>query len=286
MRREAILAHFDPHGLVAPHVRRTVESVAAFVDHLTVVSTADLVDGDRSWLEERCTLVTRPNVGHDFASYRVGIAKLDLSRVDELIVLNDSAVLPLVPLEQIFRRMEGESDFWGITEGFGFGRHVQSYFVVFRRRALVDDAFGRFWRGVESLGREEVITKYEVGLTRGLQEVGLRSATYFRPTLAERIRGAVRVRRAEEKRDWPAMRPRAVLGWARRTLHAARRPEWNVSAALADRALGKNPRLPAVKISVLREGPYGLDRERLLTACERRHPEAFQGVRDYLRRTG
>lgn len=284
-RRVAVLAHHDPHGLVAPHVRYTIEAVARFVDHVTVVSTADLLGSDRAWLEERCTVVTRPNVGHDFASYRAGIERLDVSKVDELVVMNDSAVFPLVPLEQIFRDIDQTADFWGITEGFGFAPHVQSYFVVFREPALRAGEFESFWRGVEVFERDQVVTKYEVGLSRSLLDAGLRMASYFQPGPMNRMRGAARAHGDEGRQYLRDRRPRKLLGWAKRTLVHARRPEWNISAALADRALGTQPLLPMVKLSVLRDDPYHLDTQRLLAACERRHPEAFAGVRAYLQRT-
>ena len=143
-----------------------------------------------------------------------------------------------------------------------------------------------FWRGVGALERDEVVTTYEVGLSHSLLAAGLAMGAYFRPSWFDRIQGAARAHGDEGRQYLRDRRPRKILGWAKRTLQHARRPEWNVSAALADRALGKNPRLPMVKISVLRDDPYRIDTKRLLTACERRHPEAFAGVREYLRRTG
>ena len=61
-------------------------------------------------------------------------------------------------------------------------------------------------------------------------------------------------------------------------------PVRNVAAALADRALTSRPRLPAVKLSTLRDDPYELDAPALLSACEARYPIDFDGVRDYLSR--
>ena len=224
-------------------------------------------------------------MGHDFASYRTGIEGLDLARADELVVMNDSAVFPLVPLEKMFRDVDRRADFWGITQGYAFRPHLQSYFVVYRGSALRSGAFSRFWGGVEALDREAVIMQYEVGLSTALLEAGLVMATYFQPSLLERVQGAIRADGDDGGQYWRERSPRKLVGWARRTLQHTREPEWNVSAALADRALGRHPRLPMVKLSVLRDDPYHLDTEHLLTACERRHPEAFAGVRDYLRRT-
>ena len=73
------MAHYDHRGGVGPHVRRQVESVAAAVDRMIVVSTADLTDESRAWLAERAELVERPNYGYDFTSYQVGLHRAGLA---------------------------------------------------------------------------------------------------------------------------------------------------------------------------------------------------------------
>lgn len=285
-RRLAVLAHFDPHGEVAPHVRRCVAAISAFADHLVVVSSADLTAESRMWLEANAELVMRPNVGHDFSSYRAGLDRRDLSPFTELMVMNDSAVFPLVPLDRLFTDMDDRpADFWGLTIGYGFVPHVQSYFVVFRETALRSPAFGAFWRDVEAGDRSKVITEYEVGLSRTLCDAGLRMDSYLRPSAFDRLEGAARAGAVAARGYARDRRWRKLLGWTRRTVRHARHPEWNAAAALADRGLGRRVRLPAVKLSTLRDDPYVLDSHGLLAACEERHPDAFAGVREYLART-
>jgi len=83
------MAHYDHRGGVGPHVRRQVESVAAAVDRMIVVSTAALTDESRAWLDERVELVERPNYGYDFTSYQVGLHRAglagDLTSYDEVV---------------------------------------------------------------------------------------------------------------------------------------------------------------------------------------------------------
>jgi hypothetical protein len=241
----------------------------------------------RAWLESNAELVVRRNVGHDFGSYRAGLDRHDPSEFTELVLLNDSAVFPLAPLQRVFGDMDARPvDFWGMTMGYGFSAHLQSYFLVFRDAALRSPAFTAFWRDVGELDdRSDVIAEYEIGLSKALCGEGLRMASYFRPSAFDRLEGAARAgavgaRTFVRDRQW-----RKFLGWIRRTVRHARRPEWNVAAALADRGIGRRVRLPAVKLSTLREDPYLLDSRRLLAAYERRHPDAFAGVRDYLDRT-
>lgn len=284
-RRAAVLAHFDAGGGFAPHVGRLVEALAAHAGRVILVTASGLPAAARADLPSHVEVVDRPNRGHDFAGYRDGIARVDLGALDELIVVNDSAVLPLVPLERILAA-RGDVDIWGLTPGYGFAPHVQSYFLVLGPRALRSPALAAFWRGIAGDGdRDHVIAAYEVGLGAAARAAGLTLGAYYRPGPLDRLVGAARSHAAEASglrrdRQW-----RRLAGWLRRTIRRARSPEWNVAASLADRAARRRPALPAVKLSTLREDPYGLDAPRLLAGLERRHPEAFDGVRSYLERT-
>ena len=286
MRRLVVMAHYDAAGLVAPHVLRQVTALADVAERLIVVSTATLQSGARAALSARADLVTRPNVGYDFFSYRTGLDVAgDLSGYDQVIICNDSFVGPLTPYARILAAMDArDCDFWGMTQTDRRGRHAQSYFVAFRGACVRSAAFAAFWRAMEPVNdRAEVITRYELGLSRTLQDAGFRLGSYFTETPRDR-----RVARARHL--WFAAQSLRRLPPHRRRRAVRRMPfePWNPVSALADRALidgPDGPRLPLVKIDTLRYDPYGLGAQRLLTACERRYPDAFAGVREFLART-
>ena len=286
VRRAAVLAHFDPHGHVAPHVRRAVDALAAVTDRLVVVSTASLTEASRRWLDSRAEPVTRPNIGHDFASYRTGLARLG-TNWDEVVLANDSAVFPLVPLGSVLREMSAHgADFWGITPGYGWGEHVQSYFMSFRVSVIGSPYWSAFWNAPEPSGsREEIILTGEVGLSRILVDSGFSMTTLLRPSARERLVGAARADSKDLQEALRSRNPRRVAGWSRRMTAHARRAEWNPAVALADVSLREPERLPAVKISAIRDDAYGLGTRSLLDALEARYPVAFDGVRAYLERT-
>ena len=57
--------------------------------------------------------------------------------------------------------------------------HIQSYFLVFRRRVLDSEAFAAFWRSVlPYTDKDQVIRSYEVGLSEFLVEAGMRGRAY------------------------------------------------------------------------------------------------------------
>jgi hypothetical protein len=280
-RRLAVLAHYDHRGVLGPHVRRQVESLGAAVDRLIVVSSADLTDDSRKWLDARAELMERPNYGYDFASYQTGLYRAgDLTAYDEVVVCNDSYV-PVVPYADVFGAMAHEPvDFWGLTRSERVAPHVQSFFVAFRSWVVGSATFRRFWTGLEALAtRRLVIVKYEVGMSTGLQAAGFRSGAYFRETEEDKRLARRRVR-------WWAMHRqgahRTREGMDKRRAWA--REPWNPSAALADRALAGG-RLPYVKLDTLRFDPYGLGSDKLLAYSEQQFPEAFRGVRAFMDET-
>lgn len=282
MSRLAVMAHYDVAGALRPHVRGQVEALAASVDKLVVCTTARLQDEARAWLSERAQLVERANYGYDFFSYKVGLdAAGDLEAFEEVVVCNDSYVFALDSYDPVFAEMASRPcDFWGLTAAERLAPHIQSFFIAFRPWVVGSRTFRTFWDEMEPISkRRQVIHRYEVGMSRCLYEAGFRSGTYFQETSEDR-----RIAR-ERMRWWAAHRsplPRSrveVREWRER----ANEP-WNPARGLADRVLD-DARLPYVKIDTLRYDPYKLDAGRLLTLCERRFPERFAGVREFLDET-
>ncbi|MCD4536001.1 rhamnan synthesis F family protein [Nocardioides sp. cx-169] len=275
------MAHFDPRGQVAPHVRRHVAALASAVDELVVVSTAELDDEGAAFLESHARLIRRPNYGYDFFSYKTGLEASRLTGHDEVVICNDTYVGPLVDYREIFEAMAARpADFWGLTASQRVHPHVQSFFVAFRPWVVDSQAFARFWRAMSPVSdRGKVIAAYEVGLSRSLADAGFRWSSYFSETDADRTLAQRRVAWWTVHR-LPPPRSRRQLAWLRERAKDA----WNPAIALADVAL-ENGRLPYVKIDTLRYDPYGLGADRLLRLCEQRYPEAFTGVREYLEAT-
>ena len=133
-------------------------------------------------------VMVRDNTGFDFGAWKAALAKTRLENYDELVLLNNSI---------IGRMQRSRADFWGMTEfpetrnpkreeakylpGGVIPRHIQSYFLVFRRKAIESKAFRDFWSKVENeKSLPDVVAKYETQLTRKLEESGLVSDTYLR----------------------------------------------------------------------------------------------------------
>ena len=282
MRAFATMAHYDPRGRVAPHVRRHIEALNKAFERVIVVSTADLEPADEAWLRDHAELHRRANYGYDFFSYRAGLLEAgNLEDYDRVVICNDSFVGPLHDYEEILTAMSQRTvDFWGLTSSTRIAPHVQSFFVCFMPWVVRSHAFQQFWQRMSPVSdRWQVIRRYEVGMSKTLQDAGFAGGSYFTENDDDRRIGRLRVL------WWAALRAqkqprRARIGAFRRLAAEA----WNPCAGLADRALGA-ARLPLVKIDTLRYDPYNLGAESLLAACEAAYPEQFGDIRAFLAET-
>jgi lipopolysaccharide biosynthesis protein len=126
--------------------------------------------------------VQRANVGMDFGAYKDGIGTLPrLDRLEALLLANDSVYGPFHDLGDVIGRMNlAEADVWGITDSWERRFHLQSYFLLFGRRALSHEAFAQFWSRVRYVqAKSWVICHYEIGLTQHLVRGGLRCRALF-----------------------------------------------------------------------------------------------------------
>jgi lipopolysaccharide biosynthesis protein len=177
MRRLCIFAHYDAGGQVRRYVRHFLHALRGVCDELHFVSTAALPEAELASLRPLCARAyTRANEGFDFGMWQDALRSVDLATVDELVLTNSSIFGPVGSLETLFARMaDVEADVWGGTENFDIARHLQSYFLVFRRPVLRAPAFQRFWDSVLLYrDKDQVIRSYEVGLSRFLAEHGFR----------------------------------------------------------------------------------------------------------------
>ena len=185
-KRACVFAHFDPDGIVDPHVVFLLNGLKEVTDRLIFVTTSatNVAYLDSLRLPASITII-RENRGFDFSSWKIGLDQLDWAAFDEIVLCNDSVYGPLFPLKTLFERMQGTScDFWGVTDNTEYSYHLQSYFLVFKANVITSKVFRDFWVGVEPLEqKQQVIMRCELGLTARLMAHGFKPAAAFRPNI-------------------------------------------------------------------------------------------------------
>lgn len=182
MNRFAIFAHYDRDNLVDQYVWYLLNSLKEAANFSLFVTTSEISSKDIADLKRICsTVIIRQNTGYDFASWKSGIQSIEnIDDFDELILCNDSVYGPFYPLAPIFDAMsQRECDFWGMTDSYEIAYHLQSYFLVFKKKVIVSTAFKEFWESVhDEETKTEVIKRYEVGLTKHLLSAGFKATAY------------------------------------------------------------------------------------------------------------
>lgn len=186
--KPAIFLIYQPNG-IAPSTIFTLDWLRAHDFAPVVVANSPITDADRALLLDHAAMVVqRPNFGYDFGGYRDALRLIDHSGVelDQLIILNDSTWVPMVP--DVLTRMEArdDADILGLLQDEKVihdnrggtpsdRRHVESYFYLFKRAALNSEAFKTFWRDYKMTDYKPHTIKFgELGFSKKMAAAGLR----------------------------------------------------------------------------------------------------------------
>ena len=169
MKRVAIFVFYDADGVVDEYVCYLLRNLKPNVAYLQVVCNGYVTEEGQKKLKELSdAILIRPNKGFDAWAYKEGIENLGYDQIagyDELILLNDTCFGPIYPFEQMFSVMdERQIDFWGMTQHHGekikklgtldiqeIPTHIQSYWLVIRKKVLGSEAFREYWTNLRKI---------------------------------------------------------------------------------------------------------------------------------------
>ncbi len=175
----AIFTHYDARGQVPDYVCYYLDQLRDCGYTILFVTNSPFLTAE-AWetLRPLCGMILRRrNLGYDFGAYRDALREIpDLGRLDSLILANDSVYGPIQPLRLALERADlNEADIWGINDSYAHRYHLQSYFLIFNRRALLEPQMKGFWdRLLYVRSKSFVIRYYELGLSHTAIKAGLR----------------------------------------------------------------------------------------------------------------
>ena len=255
MKRYAIFAHYSPTSKVAEYVLFFLKELSAFGFDVCFVSNSEICTTSRRLVGNICNeIIIRENRGLDFAMWQAALLDCDLSKCDELLLTNSSIIGPLSPLTPIWQnRKVVDCDFWGLTDNDEHGvRHLQSYFLVLKKRVLQSEAFHRFWRAVLPFeNKQHVILSYELGFTSWLEQAGFKGRSVFdqNEILAAYLGQRSFVRKVKDR------------------LRRRRLPGRNATLYFPDYLHSRG--MPFLKMEVLRKGCCRLTRHKIFEMLQR-----------------
>jgi len=185
-KRLAVFASYDRNGIVHDFVVNYLKKLRAVADTVVFVADNTADEKERAKLNGLADIaIFEPHGEYDFGSYKRGI---NLARekglsdgCDELLLCNDSC-FAVAGMEQAFADMsKRECDFWGLSENREVERHLQSFFLVFKRKVFQSAAFICFFNAVERQpNARSVIDKYEIPLLKYFESAGFKSSAFIK----------------------------------------------------------------------------------------------------------
>jgi len=192
MNRLCIYLTYNKENRIYPYMGHTLGAMKKCVSKLYVVCNYDSIKcGMEYVLPYADDIIYRENKGFDAGAYKDMLCDIlgwdEVTKYDELILMNDSFFGPFFPMEPYFERMEAERcDFWAFVRAPGiilkttqYGTYIQSYFLVFRRTALISSAFQNYWKQLDyPTTFTEAVRIFEVGLSDYMEHNKFRSSTF------------------------------------------------------------------------------------------------------------
>ena len=183
-RKVALFVGYAPDGKMRPHAfhyMRQLRRADFLVYALAANDRADLVALDPG--PENCdAFATRENIGFDFAIWSAAIQKdLRILQASDLLLVNDSVIGPLFPMDRIFAGVNRSSaGIVGLTDSSQVKYHTQSFFLHLKNSVITSDAFVEFINGIKSYAdKNTVIQEYEVNFISLMAAAGFGHEALF-----------------------------------------------------------------------------------------------------------
>ncbi|MCB4820782.1 hypothetical protein [Roseicella aerolata] len=180
----ALYVHYSPSGRISEMVRRQLALLAGAGFAILFITMAEAVpEPDWQAARRHCALVTqRRNFARDFGAWQdlAAEARRRWPGAEELLLANDSVLGPVLPFPPLLAALRGGGEgLFGLTESLQGGPHLQSYFLLARGRAAVDDLH-RFLAAMRlSHSKWLVVQRGELRLARWMRGRGHRVAALF-----------------------------------------------------------------------------------------------------------
>lgn len=197
-KRLGIFFFYDKDGIVDRYVDCLLKGMQEVLEKLVVVVNGTLSpDGRDIFSKYASEILVRENEGLDVWAYKTALEFVgweNLESYDEVVLFNHTIMGPVYPFSEMFQQMakDKQLDFWGATkhlkipfDPFGcckYGyvpEHIQSSFIVYRKRFIRSRELRYFWEKMPKIrDYNESIGYYESYFTKYFSDMGFRWGCY------------------------------------------------------------------------------------------------------------
>ena len=175
MKTIGIYCFYSSKGIISKETIKQIIDFRNNLDYLILIINGKMENYEDIDCADR--IIQRDNVGFDAGAYKDVLIMPEVKKMvqqsERLVLCNSTFFGPFNGFNEIFEDMgKKELDFWGINFFDNhFLRHIQSYFLVFNKRILMDEEFWKYWElKINATSKEirEVCFWFENGLFKML----------------------------------------------------------------------------------------------------------------------
>lgn len=186
MKRFAIFAFYNGKGLINDYVVTYLKYLKEVSDSIIFVADNEPNVKELSKIYPLVSHIESYHHGeYDFGSYKIGFRYAKehylLDDVDEIILCNDSCFC-VDSLKPAFDKMSTKPcDFWSMTASNEYEPHLQSFFLVVKKKLFNSEVFSNYLDNVKHLDSFlEIVNTYEIPLKKTFEKEGFKSASYIK----------------------------------------------------------------------------------------------------------
>ena len=200
-KRMGLFVFFDRDNIVDDYVLYMLDEISKELDGMIIISNSKLPSHEKQKLEKYCfKYIQRENKGLDAGALCEYFRNNnDYEKYDEIVYFNDTYFAPLFPFKVVFDEMDKKKcDFWGLAAGEKewdsykvyketyFPKHLQTFFIVFKKQVFMSDAFQDYWKNYDLENMNtfvDVVSKHELSFTKYLADNGFTYDYYIKSKL-------------------------------------------------------------------------------------------------------
>ena len=186
MKRLAIFAFYNGKGLINDYVVTYLKYLKEVSDSIIFVADNEPNIKELSKIYPLVSHIESYHHGeYDFGSYKIGFKYAKehylLDDVDEIILCNDICFC-VDSLKTAFDKMATKlCDFWSMTASNEYEPHLQSFFLVVKKKLFNSEVFSNYLDNVKHLDSFlEIVKTYEIPLKKTFEKEGFKSASYIK----------------------------------------------------------------------------------------------------------
>ena len=158
--------HFKNNS-IPKYLKLYLQEINKYCSKLLLINSSEaFVINDSHFIKaNEIEVLILPNHGHDFGSWMRGLASIDISKYENLVLANDSCLL-IQPLDQFFNWAQNEDlDFGGLINSNEKKYHIQSYLTIYNKNGMNELAKQYAKCGILD-SKKKIVKQYEIGISQ------------------------------------------------------------------------------------------------------------------------